>query len=140
MAFMHQFNYKHLIGLLLAGAVVLGTGELKDKKADKAPSEEVQALDAKLLKDLQHQEIQIDVKTATLMECGDVTESELRMLFDINNVNYNKCESGNCHYTSYTIEGKLDNGTEVLFKLDSGEDGNVLRDLTFQGETIPCAM
>ncbi|HNA58014.1 MAG TPA: hypothetical protein PLJ43_07825, partial [Chitinophagales bacterium] len=28
----------------------------------------------------------------------------------------------------------------AVVKLDSGEDGNVLRDLTFQGETIPCAM
>lgn len=140
MAIMHQFNYKHLIGLLLMGGVVLGTSRMQHKGEENAPSADVQALDAKLLTDLKHQDLQIDPKTASLMECADVSEDQLRALFDINNVNYDKCESGNCHYTSYTIEGKLDNGNAVLFKLDSGEDGNILRDLTFQGATAPCNM
>lgn len=135
---MHQLNYKHVIGFIVVSTLVLGTTLMQEKKSETAPEADVQALDAKLLTDLQTQEIAIDPRTQCLMDCASVSESELRMLLNIKNLNYEKCESGNCHYTSYTIEGKLENGKQVMFKVDSGEEGNLLRDLTFAGADCDC--
>ncbi len=131
MRFMHAVNYKQVIGFIAVSTLVLGATLMRNQEDTKAPSADVQALDAKLLNDLKQQELQIDPKTAELMATHHISENDLRTLFDIDHLNYGKCEAGNCHYTSYTIEGKLDNGKEVMFKLDSGEDGNTLRDLTF---------
>lgn len=131
MRIMHTVNYKQVIGFIAVSTLILGATLMREKEDAEAPDEAIQALDAKLLNDLKQQELQIDPKTAELMTTHHISENDLRSLFDIDHLNYGKCEAGNCHYTSYTIEGKLDNGKEVMFKLDSGEDGNMLRDLTF---------
>lgn len=138
MAFMHQFNFKHAIGFILVGGIALSAAFIGPNKNEKEPSADVKTLDAKLLVDLRNQEIEIDAKTKCLMECNAVNENELKALFDINNVNYDKCEAGNCHLTSYTIEGKLKNGNQVSFKLDSGEEGNQLRGLTITESDCDC--
>ncbi len=135
---MHQFNYKHAIGFILVGAIALSAAIINPGKNENEPAADVKALDAKLLVDLRNQTIEMDDKTKCLMECQNIQESELKSLFDINNVNYAKCEAGNCHLTSYTIEGKLENGNQVTFKLDSGEDGNELRALTVNEADCGC--
>jgi len=138
MAIMHQFNYKHAIGFILIGAIALSTALINPGKNKNEPAADVKALDAKLLVDLRNQDINIDTKTKCLMECQTIKESELKSLFDINNVNYAKCEAGNCHLSSYTIEGQLENGSQVSFKLDAGEDGNMLRELTVSKADCDC--
>ena len=138
MAFMHQFNYKQALGVLIIVLLTSAAVNRKNKAENNAPSDDVKAMDAMLLTDLRHQEIDIEANAACLMECAAIEETELRALFDINNVNYSKCEAGNCHLTSYTIEGKLNNGNNVSFKLDSGEDGNVLRALQVDKADCGC--
>lgn len=135
---MHQVNYKYVFGFIAVSTLVLGATLMQTKADENAPDPDVQALDAKLLSDLQQQEIAIDKRTQCIMECASISEEELRMLLDIKNLNYEKCESGNCHYTSYTIEGKTSGGKNVVFKIDSGEEGNLLRDLTLQQADCDC--
>lgn len=138
MRIMHPFNFKHLLGFILVSTLVLGATLLQDKNDPEAPSSDVQALDAKLLTDLKTQDIEIDARSKCLMECAAISETELRTLLDISNLNYGKCESGNCHYTSYTIEGKTESGKQVTFKIDSGEEGNLLRELTLPDNGCGC--
>lgn len=138
MAFMHQVNYKHAIGFILISTVILGVTLTRKNSDTEAPNADVQALDAKLLTDLQQQEFTIESKSACVMSCANISEEELRLLLDIRNLNYEKCEPGNCHYTSYTLEGKTESGQLVQFKVDSGEEGNLLRDLTLQGADCDC--
>lgn len=135
---MHHFGYKHLVVLILVGLVSFAATINFSQKSKNAPAEDIQALDARLLQDLQQQEIDIDAKTRCLMACQNVNESDLKSLFELKNVNYDKCEAGNCHVTSYTIEGDLKDGKKVSFKLDSGEDGNVLKDLKVENTTCDC--
>ncbi len=135
---MHQVNYKYVLGFIAVSTLVLGTTLMQNKTDENAPDPDVQALDAKLLSDLQQQDITIDKRTQCIMECASISEEDLRLLLDIKNLNYEKCESGNCHYTSYTIEGKTSGGETVMFKIDSGEEGNLLRDLTLQQADCDC--
>ncbi|MBK9507453.1 MAG: hypothetical protein WBP31_01375 [Chitinophagales bacterium] len=139
MAFMHRFDYKQVLGLLIIVLLSSAAINRKNKAASNAPSEDVKKMDAMLLSDLKQQEITIDEHTQCLMECASIKETELRALFDIDNVNYSKCDAGNCHLTSYTIEGKLDNGKAVSFKLDSGEEGNQLRALNITEADCNCS-
>jgi len=133
----HQTSWKFVAGSIVVMTILLGTTLLQNKKDADAPSEDVQQLDAKLLADLQNQEIAIDNQSACIMECAQIRESELRSLLDIAHLNYGACETGNCHYTSYTIEGKTEGGKQVQFKIDSGEEGNLLRALKV--ENVHCA-
>ncbi|MBC8048223.1 MAG: hypothetical protein H7Y00_15595 [Fimbriimonadaceae bacterium] len=145
MAFMHHTNPKQVIGLIVVSTVLLCATIITNNKTDSSkandlaePSAAVKELDGKLLTDLRSQEIEIDEKTKCIMECTNVSETELKSLFAIENVNYEKCEKGNCHLTSYTIEGKTNDGKQLSFKLDSGEDGNSLRELNVNDINCGC--
>ncbi len=99
---------------------------ISKETTENEPSADVKALDAKLLTDLQEQELIFDKKTECIMECNGINQSEIIPLLDINNVNYGKCEPGNCHVTNYTIEGKTSSDKNVQFNVESGEDGNII--------------
>ncbi len=90
------------------------------------PAADVKALDAKLLTDLQQQEIIFDKKTECLMLCNDISSEEIIPVLDSKNVNCGKFEPGNCHVTNYTIEGKTSSDKTVQFNVESGEDGNII--------------
>lgn len=93
---------------------------------ENSPAADIKALDAKLLTDLHQQEIIFDKNTECLMLCNEISRSEIITLLDIKNVNYGKCEPGNCHVTNYTIEGKTSSDKAVQFNIESGEDGNII--------------
>ena len=99
---------------------------ISKETTENEPSADVKALDAKLLTDLQEQELIFDKKTECIMECNGINQSEIIPLLDINNVNYGKCEPGNCHVTNYTIEGQTSSDKNVQFNVESGEDGNII--------------
>lgn len=99
---------------------------ISKETTENEPSADVKALDAKLLTDLQEQELIFDKKTECIMECNGINQSEIIPLLDINNVNYGKCEPGNCHVTNYTIEAKTSSDKTVQFNVESGEDGNII--------------
>ncbi|MEZ5015043.1 MAG: hypothetical protein R2794_12195 [Chitinophagales bacterium] len=85
--------------------------------------DDMRDLDAKLLSDLQHADIgYTDAVKATMLE-NNISVDDLKPLLTVEHVDYDACDPGNCHYTSYTIEGKTKNGKQVRFKIDSGEDG-----------------
>lgn len=138
MRFMHQGGTKSFIGLLLVSTALLCSTFIHKKEDSNAPSGDIQALDAKLLADLRHQKIEADPASTCVMECGHISIDQLKMFFDIDLVNYDKCDEGNCHFTSYTIEGKTDDGKSLQFKLDTGEDGNLIHALTIDGVNCAC--
>jgi hypothetical protein len=134
MGFMHQTSGKQ-IWLLIATSTILLCGTLikRNHHAENEPSSEIKKMDALLLKDLQHQEIDFSEQTKETMQCGEINENELRSYFDLDKVNNAKCDPGNCHYNSYTIESKTKSGKEISFVLTSGEDGNQINDLKLEG-------
>ncbi len=138
MVFNRKITIVQILGI--ATLVFLGAAAINNntKEGKNSPSPEIQQLDAKLLVDLQQQEISIDDRTKCLMECAEIQENDLRSLLNINNVNYEKCEAGNCHVTSYTLEGKTQTGKAVSFKIDAGEDGNNLHDLKLTEANCDC--
>ena len=97
MVFNRKITIVQILGI--ATLVFLGAAAINNntKEGKNSPSPEIQQLDAKLLVDLQQQEISIDDRTKCLMECAEIQENDLRSLLNINNVNYEKCEAGNCH-------------------------------------------
>lgn len=134
MNFMHQTSRKQVLLLIATATILLGTALISKNDTDKnAPSAEIQKMDAMLLSDLRHQEIEFTDETKTIMECSGMSEIEIKNYFDLENVNYSKCDPGNCHYTSYTIESKTGKGKNISFVLTSGEDGNHLDDLQIEG-------
>lgn len=137
---MNKTNSKQVFILIgISTILVCATFISSYKTFDNAePSSDIKNLDAKLLTDLQNQEIVIDEKTKCLMECNQMSEAQLRSLFAIENVNYEKCEKGNCHLTSYTIEAKTDDGKQISFKIDSGEEGNEVRDMQVKNNDCDC--
>jgi len=135
---MNAIYKKQGIVVLITTTLIVCASFIENKPAENEPSADVKTLDAKLLTDLQIQEVQFDKKTECLMSCVELNKSEILQLLDIKNVNYGKCEPGNCHYTSYTIEGKTSEGKKLQFKIDSGEDGNIVRDLQIEGSDCNC--
>lgn len=111
---------------------------ISKETTENEPSADVKALDAKLLTDLQEQELIFDKKTECIMECNGINQSEIIPLLDINNVNYGKCEPGNCHVTNYTIEGKTSSDKNVQFNVESGEDGNIISKLIVVDSECNC--
>ena len=134
MGFMHQTNGKQ-IWLLIATATILLCGTLmrRNDQPENEPSSEIKKLDAMLLKDLRHQEINFSDQTKETMQCGGINENEIRSYFDPENLNYAKCDPGNCHYNSYTLESETKSGKAISFILTSGEDGNEINDLKLEG-------
>lgn len=134
MHFMHHTSRKQVFLLIITATLLLcGTFISRSHQDESEPTAEIKKMDAFLLTDLQKQEIHLTDEIKATMQCGDITEKEMRSYFDIKNVNYGKCDPGNCHYTSYTIESKRNNGKEISFVLTSGEDGNKIYDLEVEG-------
>ena len=134
MNFMHHTGRKQVILLVITATILLcGTIMSRNYNSESDPSSEIKKMDALLLTDLQSQEINFTDEIQEAMQCGNITEKEMRSYFDIENVNYAKCDPGNCHYTSYTISSKRSNGKEISFVLTSGEDGNHIYDLEVEG-------
>lgn len=137
---MHKIKPWYVIPLLIVCLLVFAASVYVNRNAssEASPAEDIKRLDEKLLLDLQSQDIEMDANTKCLLACHAISEAELRTMFQLQNVNYAKCEKGNCHLTSYTIEAKTSNGKAVCFKLDSGEDGNTIRELQVSGVACDC--
>ncbi len=127
--------YLKITAVLVVILLVVGYTIVSSKNSSKIENNiTVEKLDALLLADLQHQQIDIEPASKEIMDCSNISESEIRQLFNFKNINYSKCEPGNCHTTAYTIEGNLQNGNPVSFKLDCAEEGNVLREFKINGK------
>lgn len=114
------------------------TRDTASANSDFTPSDEVQKLDAKLLLDVQGQEISFEEKSLCMLECSKLSEQDIRKLLVAENINYEHCEKANCHFISYTIESHTEDGRAISFKLDSGEDGNEIRDLQVAKADCEC--
>lgn len=129
---------KHVLGFILVSVIILFITIATSNPVKDGPSQDIKDLDAILLLDLRQQEINIDGKSKCGMDCMNINASELKEMFAVENANYSKCEPGNCHITSYNIEGELKKGNAVSFKLDCGEDGNTLKELAVENNNCYC--
>lgn len=131
---MHHTSRKQVILLIITATFLLGGAIIsRHDPGENEPSAEIKKMDALLLTDLKGQEINFTDDVKETMKCSGMNEAEMRSYFDLENVNYAKCDPGNCHYTSYTIESKRSNGKTISFVLTSGEDGNNVNDLKVEG-------
>jgi hypothetical protein len=133
MAFMHKVNNKQQWILIAVATILLGTTLInREKKEDAMPSAEIRELDAMLLSDLRSRPVELDHAIVSTMDCAGLKENDLKELFAIGNVNYEKCDPGNCHYNSYRIESSS-KGREIAFTLTSSDTGTAISDLAVEG-------
>jgi len=131
---MHKTNPVQVISFIVISTALLCISLIpRQEKQQDEPSKDIKQLDALLLTDLRTQEIEFSDAAKATMDCSNMDEQELKTYFDIENVNYTKCDPGNCHYNSYTIESTTKTGKHISFVLSSGEDGNYVEDLHVEG-------
>jgi len=119
--------------MIAVSTILLCATLIPQNNTEKGPSDEICRMDAMLLNDLRQQEIVIDKVSEEQMDCSGMEVADVKNLFRIEDVNYDKCDPGNCHYTSYTIESKTKAGKTISFVVTSGEDGNHLQDMHIEG-------
>ncbi|HAE13804.1 MAG: hypothetical protein H6548_09660 [Chitinophagales bacterium] len=135
MAIMHHIDRKQLWFLLIVGALFFAGTWMRRDKQDQTPTTEM--LDAQLLKDLQGRTLQADEHTLCIMECAGITTTDLKDLLVSENLDQDQCDFGNCHYTSYALKGHLKNGKQVSFTVETGDGGDILKDLQLPDD-CPC--
>lgn len=137
MAIIQHIDKKQLIFLLIVGGLFLAGTMLRSEKAGGDATVTKEALDEKLLADLQQEDIQLSENVACVMQCEGLDTNELKGLFAIANVDYNSCDFSNCHNSRYALSGTTSGGRQVSFVLEAGDDGNRITELKLQNAT-PC--
>jgi hypothetical protein len=128
MSIMQHINKRQLWFLIIVSGLFIGGRYLQQPASEKsAASKSVDELDAALLADLQTRQFQIEEQAACVMECNGIAASQLTALMQPENIDYSQCDFGNCHYTSYSIAGQLDNGVPVRFVVETGDGGDIIR-------------
>lgn len=134
MSFMQHINKRQLWFLIIISGLFIGSRCMQESAEKKFVSagKSVDELDAALLHDLRGRQFSMDEQTACIMDCNGISQQQLTALLHPENIDYDNCDFGNCHYTSYTIAGKLDDGTGVRFVVETGDGGDIIRQIEIQ--------
>lgn len=128
-----HINKKQLAFLLFIIAAIAIGSKLRNINSS-GSDDTVRQLDEQLLQDLVQRPLSYSDSTECVMQCAGITEQDLKQLFSTRNLDYDNCDFGNCHITTYTLEGELRSGKHVSFRVSTGEDGDKLDQLIVEEE------
>ncbi|MBK6731950.1 MAG: hypothetical protein IPG60_13630 [Bacteroidetes bacterium] len=137
MGIIEHIDKKQLIFLLVVGGLFLGGTIYRNNQAKETSAISKEALDEKVLADLQQNDIQLSDNVVCVMQCEGMDTEELKTLFAVSNVDYNSCDFSNCHNSKYSLSGETSKGKQITFILESGDEGNRITHLELQNPN-PC--